>query len=511
MILRKIFSEIKKHYLALLIAVTTLFAKIPGLTWGFPGTMHNDESNLIRSAMGMRFGDLNPHHFDWPSFSFYFHYFIFWTFIKLRTRLQILFGVDTMRELFSFWWGPELPFYLLGRISSISLLALTVMVVYFVARKITKNKFVSILSALIFSIGYRTTYYSFYTFPESLMLFLFMLSFYFSLKVVERPDKFSNYFLAAFFAGLGTSTKYHGYLLCIVLLCAHILGNKKNIRTLKDFFLLLFKKEIILAAFISVTAFFIGTPYALLDWETFTNRADYTGALWQIDHMGHGLNWGYHLFKVIPSNFGLPMALLGFYGLFLSLRSKNNLTKLNAFSFLILVAYIGTWGITRPHYSLPLFPFFSIMIALAIESLITRLNMDKRKTALIIVLLFSIPVYNSSREIVRRSRTDTRVLAGKWIENNIGKEEVIEGNLTATGIYGGNSPLFRYSDYKTAFPQFKLYEERDTFDKKYFIYLPDLQKLPDKYKDSEVVFEVDNDLRTGPSLVVRYYRENLGE
>lgn len=498
-------KSLKNYWEIITISLITLIVKIPGLTWGFPGTMHNDESNLVRSSLGMRFGDLNPMHFDWPSFSFYFHYFFFWIFIKLRTRLQVLFGVEEMESTFPFWWGPELPFYYITRFLSIFLLGLVILMVYAIAMKITNgNKTIALISGLIFSIGYWTTYMSFYGLPESLMVLLFVLSLFFSIKIIENPSSISNYLIAAVFAGLATSTKYHGFLMCIVILAAHLINNP-NLKSLID-------RKLIYAGIVSIVAFFAGTPYAALDWQTFTITEDARGALWQITHMGKGLNWNYHLFETIPDNFGWVAATIGYYGLYLSLRSNNNAYKLNAISFLIILLYVGSWGITRAHYSLPLFPMFAIMIAIGLYTIKTKINIPTWKFILIVLLVIFPTAYRSTEEIIRYSREDRRVLAGRWIEENIPLNSAIEGNLSVTGIYGGNSPLFKYEDYTMLFPQYQQYSDRENYDERYIIFIADDRtELPEEYRNVPILYQSPEDPRTGPRfLIIEYKRVEVG-
>ena len=112
---KRLFTS-KWLWAALILSIISFLVRLSGMDWGFPAILHSDESNVVRSSLGMRFGDLNPHHFDWPSLYFYINYFVFMGFIKFRVLLQILFSTEIMQKTFPFWWEPDLPFNYISRI-----------------------------------------------------------------------------------------------------------------------------------------------------------------------------------------------------------------------------------------------------------------------------------------------------------------------------------------------------------------------------------------------------------
>lgn len=425
-----------------ILAISTLgfLIRLTGTKWGFPSTLHSDESVLVRSSLGMRFGELNPHHFDWPSLYFYLNYFIYWVFLKVRVRLQVLFGTEQMELTFPFWWHHELPFYYISRILATTFSAGTILLVYWATKILFKSKKIALISGLIYSFGYLSIYFSRYGIHDSAYTFFVFLSFIFSLKILNKNSTYKSYLLAGLFAGIATSIKYSGAIACIFILLASIYKNKSFVKGI-------FSKYLFLAAFVSVVVFLIGTPYALLDYDTFSSTEDYRGAFWQISHMGRGLNWGYHITGSIVRNYGILGAILSYIGLFLLGKGKNKKQIFFVTGFLLTLLYIGSWGITRDHYSLPLLPFLAITAAFAIVYIQEKYKSVKSLEYILLAAILIQPVISTSVDTYKRLNGDTRNVSGNWIEQNIEKGENIFLSGGKTGVYGGDNPVFDWGNY----------------------------------------------------------------
>jgi hypothetical protein len=473
----------------LALSIFAFFIKIPGLDWGFPATLHNDESNVVRSALGMRFGDFNPHHFDWPSLYFYINYFAFLAFIKLRILLQVLFSTETMQNNFAFWWGPDLPFYYISRTIAAIFFSLNIIAVYFLTKEYgLSNKF-SFLSSLIFAVGFITNLFSFYGLSDTALTFFITMSGIFCIRIL-KDAKMSDYIFAGIFAGLATSTKYNGAIMCLLIFVAHIMHQKHF-----D----IFNKKLFVAALTSVALFFIGTPFAALDWDTFLRTDDEHGALWQVQHMGHAYNWFYHIFQTTPENFGWLATLLGFYAIYLIFKLKNRNYYYLLISYVVMLLYIGSWGIAREHYSLPMFPFFAVLIAISIYHLTQNLN--KYILYILVACVLISPLINTSTEIIKRGNIDTRISSGNWISENIPEQSTILSIEYLTGFFGGNLPVFDYNKYQIY--QIGSKEKEIPELNTYYLIIVDNKISGDyKYSESDVIYESNNKWETGPKVKI---------
>jgi len=468
------------------IFILSLLIRLLGSFWGFPGILHNDESNVVRTALGMRFGNLNPHHFDWPSLSFYVNYFVFWVFIKARIQLQLLFGIEFLQSQFPFWWNPEMPFYFLSRALSALFSAGAGILVYTASKMVFKNKKLPIIASIIYSLGYLAIFFSRYGIHDSMFTFFTFLSFIYSLKILQN-GKTKDYVLAAIFAGISTSIKYNGFLACALILIAHLYRNK----SLKS----LFDKKLVISAIISILIFFVGTPYAIIDYDTFLISNNSQGAIWQMTHMGKALNWGYHLFQSTPKNFGYISTIIGYFGLLLILKKGNKSERLVSFAFLTYVFYIGTWGIAREHCSLPIFPFFAILIAFGFNKISEYFNLKIFSQIIIVLILLIEPIKSTYLDTNKRLHTDTRVQSGNWIQQNVPKHENLYINGDQTGYFGGSNPVFDYGDYNILDMQTDNQEEESG----HYIFVEPDKNIINKFEKCENFINTNT---TGPNISI---------
>ena len=487
MVIKKLFQKAKNGWEIILISIFSFLFKLSGLTWGFPATLHNDESNVIRSSLGMRFGSLNPHHFDWPSLYFYINYFVFWVFIKLRTHLQVIFGVEKMKETFPFWWGHELPFFLIGRIITNVFIVTTGLLTYKIGLQLFKNKKYALFGTIVFLSGSWVTYFSFYALSDSALMFFMLLSFFFSLKILTKQN-LKNYLLAGLFAGFATSIKYNGAFICIAIPIAHLLREKRLSALLN--------KKIVLAGAISLFTFFVGTPYAILDWKTFSGTNDASGAFWQAKHIGIGSNLSHHLLQVLPENFGWLIVLIGAVGIYYGYKAKDVRFKLFSIVTTLYVFFIGFWGIARAQYAYPIFPFFSILTILGYSTLTkNREGILKKTGKLLLILMFLQPLTRNTFEIIKRNREDTRILAGRWITKNVPQGSYLQSDTELTWRFGGDFPVFDYGEYQISTPKNPKTLIKTT--EKYIIVTNN--NIPNEGK---ITYEFKNDFRTGPTISI---------
>jgi len=379
-----------------------------------------------------------------------------------------------------------LPFYLIGRFLAVVFLAALVFTTYKIAEKLTGNKVIGYLSAYFLYIGVWITHFSFYALSDIALTFSIMLSLYFSLKIVKDSGH-RNYILAAIFAGFATSIKYTGFLACFFIVVAH-LYRKKSLKAIFDV-------KLILSAIVSVVAFFVGTPYALLDFDTFMGTGDATGAFWQIRRMGFGANWFYHIFVSMPQNFGWLILIFAVVGIILFVKKRFANQMVFIISFFIIMLYVGTWGITRAHYTIPMFPFIAIFSAYATYYVYKKFNLKIYQLLLLIILLSAYPVINSTIEIIKRNRLDSRLVAGEWISANISKTDKIQMLAEKTLYYGGRMPFFEYHKFKVETPSRKKFDDAEV---DYIVSNKPLSLDNNK----KLIYYQDNYLRTGPIIYI---------
>lgn len=442
---------IADNWLLIAVLLLAFTVRAAGIGWGFPLTLNNDESAVVRSALGMRFGDLNPHFFDWPSLYRYLNFFLFMTFIKFRVPFQLLFGVETMRRILPFWWDSDpLPFYFLARLMTAILGTATVYVIYRIGRRFLDLK-ISLLAALFLAVNYYHVINSQIATLDVAMTFFFALSCYFALRIFEK-GMLRDYLLAGLFLGLATSTKYNAGLGVLPILAAHTLfsfNNNPHALPKRGPFGHLVGNlwKLLLLGLAALGGFLLGTPYAILDWKTFWRADDIHGFLWTFKRTAPAANWLWLVERVFFGGWGLPLGLLIILGYVLRARKffkEKDRLSLVLLSFPIpYFLYLGSWAKPRSQYMLPMLLFEAIFGAEAFFFLRRFLKKPFLEAVFLIILLLS-PLYKIARlDWQKLIENDTRTQATEWIAENIPWDSVLAGAGTIAGDYGGELPKIR--------------------------------------------------------------------
>ena len=182
-----------------------------------------------------------------------------------------------------------------------------------------------------------------------------------------------------------------------------------------------------LAAF--AFGFIAATPYALLDFETFTTdlRFDFT-------HLsgGHGITlsrgWWYHLQRSLPYGVGVSIFIAAAAGVVpFAKHYPRHAAVIGTFSIAFYAA-IGSGYTVFFRYILPLVPIVCLLAAVAVRHggpwLASRTGLSNRASLALLVVLAGGPALLYSVWLdVLLARTDTRVLAARWLATRLKPEE----------------------------------------------------------------------------------------
>lgn len=400
--------------------------RLLGLKHGFPFIFHPDEPTVVRSALGIRF-NLNPGHFDWPHLYIYLNYFLYMIFAKVRDLLVLGGLKEAASAIFPLMWNDDLIFYLLTRTFSALLGMFTVIPVYLTGKALFSKK-VGLLSALSLAIFPYHVWHSHYSVLDVPMVFFFAWATYFSVLIL-KADHLKNYLLAGFFVGLAASTKYHGALAAFVLIVAYLSKFFATRSVLKG--LLANFGRLFLAGLFSLLGFLAGTPYALLDWETFSRTDGPKGAFWQFTNVGSVdlLQQFQQLGEAFIAKFmqdwspAFVLLFLASFGYSLYLLLKKKLEKQELASLLVVfipslfyLFYISGFEKNRSHYYIIAYP----LVVLAIGWFLARMEgfVKESSRALFLVIVFALPFGMSVINSAKFVRKDTRLLMKNWLTVN---------------------------------------------------------------------------------------------
>ena len=378
-------------------------------------------------------------------------------------------------------------------------------------------------------------WHSHYSLGDIPAAFLVSWALYYSSLIIKSSDK-KNYILAGLFIGLSASIKYNGGLTALMVPVAHFLRifwTNKNEDKIKNFQRIFLGsadiKKLIFSGLFAFLGFLAGTPFALLDFKTFSRTDGPQGAFWQFTNVG-SVSSSQHFDKFLSESFGrllvdtgyvvMPLFFIGlFYVLFRLIKKKTN-EKDIYLSFIYIVSLFLIWYLAgfknnRSHYYFIVYPFLAVIVGyfavwLSEEGWKEDFKLEfkgliKTVGGAIPVLLFLPPFIMSVNNAKRYYMNDTRTWLYRWMsENRESGEAAVFNDSTLRAV-------FKYLGMQStkSLDNFKMYKKTLVV-----IYEPgDREKaFLEKYSsDLEKVAEFDGKGRLGSDIEVYRYSSPVGD
>jgi hypothetical protein len=414
-------KNLKSYSLLIIFLVVAFLLRVYPPDHGYPFITHPDEPSVIQSGLGLRF-DSNPNRFDWPSVYFYLNYMLFMVFAALRNILETL----SFKEIMPFLWEEPFIFYYLSRIFS----AVTLIPMYLLGKNLKTHKF-GLLLAGLFSVIPFHVWHSHYALIDVPATFFVTWSLYFISYVVKDYKSPKYFILSGFFIGLAASTKYNAGLLCLivplVLLFNH--GLKKDY--LKKVY------NLVYSGIAAVVGFVLGTPYSVLDFETFSRTDGPKGAFWQFTNVGKEswLATFPKLFvEVIPEklffNLGVSLFVLfviaGIYYLYMNIKWKVISKEFWPFFILavLLVLYITNFEKSRAHYFIPIYPLITISAGLFILDIVYKVRSAGLRNLFAVAVALPM-IYYSILNTYEFSKQTSYQILNSYVSSNLNANDVV--------------------------------------------------------------------------------------
>ncbi len=439
-------SSHTKAFLTFII-VLTIATRIAGISFGLPHLYHVDEARFAKISITYFTGDLNPHFFHVPSLHTYAVAGL-WGVYYIGGKITGKFTSEAhFMEAFE---EDATPHVILARLLSILLSVGTILIVFFLGKKMY-NPRVGILASLFLVFSPVHNKISHYMVPDVPMVFFLMLSFLCIWFIYVKGDtKF--YIFAGLFAGLATATKYGGQLLFLPLFLAHLFYVLDNKRSIKEIF---FSHKLLLSVGFFGGGFLAGCPYAVLDFAKFWNDFKWQSQhLLQAGHYGSSTAqpaWLFYLRYGMAENIGKFSQYLVYGGVLLGLARRKRKDLILIIFSLVLFVLIGSWKSMAARYLLPLTPFLVLIAAVFLDTFVTKISvflkkenskfplrvLQSRYLIWAVVALVLIPsIVKVARFDYLLTQKDTRTLSKEWINSNLPK-----GSTLALESYG--PPLSR--------------------------------------------------------------------
>lgn len=389
-------------------------ARFWGLGWGLPHTLaHPDETKFVSIALGMGYGDLDPHWFGYPTLFFYLSaaaFGLLYALGRLTGDFPTLFSFKLQ-----FFLDPS-PFHLATRAISATAGTLTILLAYRLGRELG-GRGAGLVTALLVAVNPLHARSSHFGNTDVTMTALVAAALFFAVRAA-RGARARDFVLAGACVGLAASTKYPAALFAASLPLAALLPGGARAAAAP---LVTRLRALGWGVLATGAAFALASPFVLLDWRV---AAADLGALgrqrvegWPGDTGGPA--WLYHLGFSGWYGFGAPFyaALLVAVAVVAWRRDRVALGLL-----LACAVYFGTMSSGRLAFARYLLPLVAPLAALVgtlatappVRAAARRLP-GRAALAVALAALVALPAWHTLGQVSLLGRADTRRLAREWI------------------------------------------------------------------------------------------------
>ena len=375
--------------------------RVTGLGYGLPFLYHQDEPIMVNHAMAIgATGDWNPHFFTNGSLSMYLLFFLYgglFLFMKLLGQVAGAydFGILFLKDPTSF--------YILGRFV-LGVLAGTLTVGWLMSRASKLFRVpIGLFAGLFLALCYFHVQNSHYIWSDIPLTLAASVLFFQLLTVIRKPSAL-GFCLAGVAWGVGLACKMTAAFLAPTLLFALILSAKgqsadKNL------------KNALSCGFGALSAFFICSPFAILDWKTFLAHMILQKNAETV------LSPGFHFVHSLLQGVGPLTLVLSFLGIVPLLKEDKRSGVLTVFFVATFYLANSFTGMPFARRVLPLAPILCFLAAWGWVHVSARLSPGARRLGLGIVLAASLaPIFYSDALFFRE---DTRTQAFRWVTQNV--------------------------------------------------------------------------------------------
>jgi hypothetical protein len=376
-----------------------------------------DEAQAISGAVGVLAGDPNPHFFHWPSLTFY----------VFALALGVVAGVrDLMGALETL---PRDVAVVTARTVVALAGSLTVIPLFRLARRFGGDG-AGLVAAACLAVAPLHVRDSHFAMTDVLMTLFLTISLaclvaaFDRARVPGRAPSIRDFVLAGFVGGLAASTKYNAAAVVVAIAAAQLLlmDRRAGLR---------WQVATPLAAFLValIAGFAAGTPFAVFDAPAFA--ADF---VYDLTHLsaGHavdvGRGWAAHAVSSLPLGCGPLLLTAGIAGVIVGARKYPRHTLIVGAFAGAYYAVIGSGHTAFFRYVMPLVPIVCLFAAVAVHGAAVWLSGDAGSArrgsepamaALLAVIVATPSAWTSVRLDVLLARTDTRVIAGRWLASQL--------------------------------------------------------------------------------------------
>ncbi len=409
-----------------LIALVALLLRIYGIDFGLPLHYHIDETRVMSRVVKMvSTGDLNPHFFHYPSFIFYYlcglvviYYSVH--FVPFALGSIVSGKVPTLTAFKLSFDAAQADLYLLGRCSIALIGVLTVILLYFLVKRLFSRR-AAAFASLALAVTPLHVLESHYIKQEVLMTFFMTLALYAGVRG-EAGQKRGSSVLVGVAAGIAASVKYNGALVLSILPMLF----RKGRRFILASFL---GKGPIRTVLLAILIFLACSPFIALDYERFST--DFAYEMFHVSEKGHpgfdlaGDGIVYHriLYQILaafPFSLGLPLYLVSLVGIVAGIWKKEEGFVWILFYAIPYFLLTSVMKVVFLRYYIPLVIGFCITAGYAFSLLTRRRGVAGKLACLVaaaVIVYTGVFTWSIERYMPRgRSTLDEGL---RWVSENV--------------------------------------------------------------------------------------------
>jgi len=395
-----------KYFLFLLIFVLGSFLRFYNLGWDKEYSFHPDEVNLSNSVSQIRFFEqMNPNFFQYNNFTIYLY--------KVTGYFLLIITKNTD------WIVNIAKITLIGRFYSALFSSITIILIFYLTKIITKSMNVALLASLFTALTVSLIQSAHFAVTDSILTFILIMIAIINYKSNNNYN-YTNFFLVSVFIGISLSIKSTAIYFCIIPVTDLIieLFRFKNIKKFINFLIILITT--------STLFFFLLSPYSFLKWDNFK-----AGMILEKEIISgtKKVSWNYQFLHTLPYLYQiknlfwqmgplLPLtSIFGFIYLVIKQLREINLKIVSLLSWsLSYFLSVGSFHVKFIRYFIPLLPFFCIFSAWLLIEIYQSRRLFGR--TIILVVILTTFLYNFAFFAIYK-KEQTRILASSWIYNNI--------------------------------------------------------------------------------------------
>jgi hypothetical protein len=405
------------------VVVAAAIARFWALDQGLPFPMSRpDEREALEHTVGFGAGDLNPHWLVYPNLFFW----VVWLWEELLLAVRRVWIPTPSYTTLLVTDMPRLLLY--GRALSALVGTATVALLYVVGAR-TGGRRLGLLAAALLAGNFLHARDSHALKSESFVTLGMLAAAWLVARWVEAPRP-RRAVLAGVAIGVAAGLKYPGMLLLIPAWLADArYGGRTGWRRWLP------SGQLVLVAATALLAFAACSPFLLVDMWTVTSTAAFVGRAVYASRPGPPAtggaivrflgerSFGYHLTVSLRHGFGLLFALAAPVAVARGFRRGTApLLALVAPFCVVYYLAIGASPVLLARYLTPIAPLLALLVASLVLALADRAGTARARTALAAagaIALLVEPVASIAAWGRIAARTDTRVLATRWMAEHL--------------------------------------------------------------------------------------------